>query len=120
MRLKLKTIYKSEFKRKNESHAFVIAQQLLITGDSDKKTEKKWLSKNDLHRLRFLVAGHHGSRTSMAKELLHKMPSLEMVFASCKKKRYGHPHKETIEKIKRIQRPLLVTEIFGSMAVEVE
>ncbi|MBY0383766.1 hypothetical protein K2X05_01290 [bacterium] len=116
----LKTIYTSSFERQNESHAFVIANRLLITGDSDQKTEKKWLFKNDLRSIHFLLAGHHGSRTSIAKELLSQMPSLRMVLASCKKKKYGHPHKETIEKIEKIHRPLLITETFGSIAIEMD
>ena len=116
----LKTIFTSVFNRKNESHAFIIANQWLVTGDSDKKTEKKWLFKKDLSSIRFLLAGHHGSRTSTAKELLAKAPGLEMVFASCEKKKYGHPHQETIEKIKKFHCPPLVTEELGSMAIEVE
>lgn len=117
----LQTIYTSAFKWINESHAFVLAGQLLITGDSDQKTEKKWIYKNDLKSIRLLLAGHHGSRTSLARELLTRTPELKMVFASCKKKRYGHPHRQTIEKIKKRKLPLLITtEAFGSMAIEMD
>jgi competence protein ComEC len=115
----IRQIYDAQFSQKNESHAFVLGGKFLITGDASKKIEKKWLPSAHLKEVHFLLAGHHGSRTSLAPELLHQTPSLKMIFVSCLKKRYGHPHAETKKKAEAFKLPLLITEHFGTMALEI-
>ncbi len=114
----IRQIYVSTFSQENESHAFIIGGKFLITGDAYKKVEKKWLSSTELKGVQFLLAGHHGSRTSLAPELLRQSPSLKMIFVSCRKKRYGHPHVETKKKAEAFKLPLLITEQIGTMAIE--
>lgn len=114
----LKRIYRSKFSKKNESHAYLLEGQFLITGDSDHQIEKKFSHLKELKAVRLVLAGHHGSRTSLSPKLLASMKSLEMILASCLKRRYGHPHKETLMKAKKFKKALFTTELYGSVAFE--
>lgn len=88
--------------------------QVLIPGDSPQKQEKKWL--HNLHQqVRILVLGHHGSRTSTSNALLSRLPRLQMAVASQREKKYGHPHRETKEKLTHRRVPLLRTEDWGNL-----
>lgn len=111
-------IYRSTFRNENESSAFLI-KGLLVTGDSPQAIEKRWLSAPALVSAKFLLAGHHGSRTSTSVDLLNKMPNLKMILVSAFKKKYGHPHRETVIKAERFHLPVITTEDYGSVAIEV-
>lgn len=115
----IKRVYKSYFLRGNESHAYLVANHFLITGDSDRKIEKRFSNRKELKGVFFLLAGHHGSRTSLSPELLKKMPRMQTILASCLKKKYGHPHQETLEKAKKFNAAFLTTELYGSVAFEI-
>jgi competence protein ComEC len=114
----VKVIYQSNFLENNDSSAFILAKRILITGDATQKMEKKWLQKIPSPNVHALLAGHHGSRTSLSPQLLKNLPHLRMVVVSAEKKKYGHPHKETIEKLRRARVPMIKTEDFGSVALE--
>jgi competence protein ComEC len=111
-------IYKSNFLINNDSSAFVLGKQVLITGDASQKMEKTWLGKLPANSIHTLLAGHHGSRTSLSTALLKKLKNLRMVIVSAEKKKYGHPHNETVEKLRRARIPMIKTEDFGSVALE--
>ncbi len=111
-------IYQANFLENNDSSAFVLAKQILITGDATQKMEKKWLHKIPWQNMHVLLAGHHGSRTSLSPQLLKRLSRLRMVIVSAEKKKYGHPHKETVEKLLRARVPMIKTEDFGSVALE--
>jgi competence protein ComEC len=114
----LSTIHKSRFLKNNDSSVFLLAGKILITGDATQKMEKKWLSVIPADRVQILLAGHHGSRTSLSPLLLKKLRQLRMVVVSAEKKKYGHPHKETVKKLKDARIPMIKTEDFGSIAME--
>jgi competence protein ComEC len=111
-------IYRSNFLEKNDSSSFILAKKILITGDATQKMEKKWLHKIPWQNVHVLLAGHHGSRTSLSSQLLKHLSQLRMVIVSAEKKKYGHPHKETVEKLRRTGVPMITTEDFGSVALE--
>lgn len=95
------------------SRVFVF-RNFLIPGDSPIKQERLWI--NNLphnHKIKFLILGHHGSRTSTSDDLLHKLPHLKLAIASSRKSRYGHPHSTVIKKLKKRKTPLLITEQWG-------
>lgn len=91
----------------------------LLPGDSPKNQETQWVRKmpRSLHT-HLLVLGHHGSRTSTSQELLTRLPHLRIAISSARFNRYGHPHRETVELLKRWRIPLLKTEDWGSIAIE--
>jgi competence protein ComEC len=92
---------------------------VLLPGDSEKSAEKIWSKK--LWRgeiVKWLVLGHHGSRTSTSSELLNRLPQLEMGFASARKKKYGHPHPEVLGRLQNQGVSVLSTETLGTLAIE--
>lgn len=77
----------------------------IMTGDAPSKVEKQLLDKEI--RSNVLKLGHHGSKTSSSKGFLDKVQLASefkvVISANChdgKGKRFGHPDKEVLEKIK--------------------
>jgi competence protein ComEC len=84
-------------RRRNEnSLAFLLDRRALITGDAPAKEERKISFQSGLGRVQFLVAGHHGSRTSSSQIFLNRLKNLKLVVASARFEKYRHPHPEVI------------------------
>jgi len=88
----------------------------VIPGDSPKREEKIW-RENIPHpsRIRILILGHHGSRTSTSDKTLLKMPHLEMAVSSARQVRFGHPHAEVVALLKKHHIALIRTEYWGHL-----
>lgn len=70
----------------------------LFPGDLDSAGEKKILQKYKF-KIDYLKVGHHGSKTATSDELLKvTQPKLGFISAGVKN-RYGHPNKETLERL---------------------
>lgn len=110
-------------KRENEnSRVLVLADRFLQPGDSPLKSEKTWIQRialKESRQIRWLVLGHHGSRTSTGENLLKTLPRLRGALISARKKRYGHPHSETLQRVKAQHIPALNTEDWGTLRIEV-
>jgi competence protein ComEC len=92
----------------------------VIPGDSPKSQEKFWLQLlPPALAMRILILGHHGSRTSTSLGLLARLQFLRMAIASARERRYGHPHAQTVELLQRMGVPLLRTEDWGSIVLEI-
>jgi competence protein ComEC len=98
----------------------LISKNILIPGDSTKQQEKIWLHNPHLASVKGLVLGHHGSHTSTGERLLQRLPHLQWAVASARQKKYGHPHKEVIQLLKRYRVPLLRTEDWGNLRFIIE
>ncbi len=104
----------------------------LFTGDAYKKQEleiisnynnckkkdfdycKKFSLKSDV-----LKVGHHGSRTSTADEFLFAvLPKVAVIMAG-EDNRYGHPHNEVLEKLKRNNIIIKRTDRDGDIIFEI-
>ncbi|WP_125767755.1 DNA internalization-related competence protein ComEC/Rec2 [Companilactobacillus furfuricola] len=84
----------------------------LFTGDLDQSSEKKILQDHSF-KVDMLKAGHHGSKTSTSNELLDKTkPDLALISAGINN-RYGHPNKETIQRLDDHRIPHLNTADYG-------
>jgi competence protein ComEC len=65
-----------------------------------------------------LKLGHHGSRTSSGEELIAAVqPAVAIVSAGCDNK-YGHPHKETLERLASAHVPYVWTCKEGTIEYE--
>lgn len=106
------------FKSKNESSKIYHYKSLLIPGDSSQKQEKIWgkIIENP-NEFKFLSLGHHGSRTSSSDFLVEKLASLKMAIVQSRKSKFNHPHKETVQKLKKYRIPLIKTEDWGTTAI---
>ncbi|MES2854649.1 MAG: hydrolase [Bdellovibrionota bacterium] len=103
--------------RNEQSRVFVYESQILFPGDAGKDSELAWPKKR-ISKVKILVLGHHGSRTSTSTHLLEKAGSLKLAIASARKEKYGHPHEIVIERLKSRGVALLKTEDWGSIRVE--
>jgi len=83
----------------------------LFTGDAYKSVEKKLIERNPGLTADILKAGHHGSKTSTAKEFVEKISPEIAVISVGKDNRYGHPHQETLETLKKYGIKVLRTDL---------
>ena len=105
-------------KTANDSSRAFILDQVLFPGDASRAEEKSWVHNRSLSQVRILIVGHHGSRTSTSEALLDQMPQLKMAIVSARMARYGHPHAEVIERLQRHGVPVLRTEEWGEIHVD--
>lgn len=108
-------LFKPEIFEENQSRAYVLDEIFLTTGDSPQTLEKKISARLPKTKVKYLILGHHGSRTSSGFELLHALPQLPQAFVSARKKRYGHPHSQTQDRLRKHGTPLVSTEEFGNI-----
>ena len=87
----------------NESSLCVLFQledcDILITGDRSFDGETELMNQVTLPDLEILVAGHHGSKTSTSWELLNVTRPEITVISVGADNRYGHPTRETLERL---------------------
>ena len=93
---------------------------LLLTGDVEEEGEALFLEeleKRDIRDVTILKAAHHGSRNSTSLEMLQRLrPSMTLI--SCgKNNRYGHPHKELLERLEASGTETLQTPETGAVTV---
>lgn len=62
-----------------------------------------------------LKVGHHGSYTSTTNEFLNAVNPQYAVISCGKNNRYGHPHKETLQKLESNNRELFRTDKNGTI-----
>jgi competence protein ComEC len=117
----VQVIFKGDLSSKNSNDSSQVAWvprfKILIPGDSTSKQEKTWAQTVD-PSVRYLILGHHGSKTSTSEVLLMKLPNLIQAFASARKLKYGHPHPEVVRKLTKYRIPLLTTEDWGSIVIK--
>lgn len=71
----------------------------LFTGDAEEQSEEVILEDGYMLRSDVLKCGHHGSSSSTSDEFLEAVDPLYAVINCGEGNRYGHPHRETIEKL---------------------
>ncbi len=88
----------------------------LFTGDATRKVETTLLGRDDID-VDFLKIGHHGSYTSSGEEFLRKVsPSLAIISVG-KDNRYGHPSKQTMKTIDKLDIPVMRTDYDGTISI---
>lgn len=87
--------------------------KILLTGDISSKVEKTILPYID--EVDILKVAHHGSKDSNSMDFLQKSGPDIAVISSGKNNSYGHPHKETMDKLRRIKAEILCTADKGAV-----
>jgi competence protein ComEC len=84
--------------------------------------EKIWLRARALAGAgpRWLVLGHHGSRTSTSEALLTHLSGLKQALASSRMARFGHPHAEVRTACRKHGVALISTEAWGHVILELD
>ncbi|MEZ5331353.1 MAG: DNA internalization-related competence protein ComEC/Rec2 [Thermoanaerobaculia bacterium] len=92
---------------------------VLLTGDLQAAGERALLGHAPGSRLRadVLLVPHHGSRTSAGPELLDAVRPRLAVISAGPGNRFGHPHREVLERLRRRGIPRLVTARSGWIRV---
>lgn len=93
---------------------------MLFTGDVEGKGEEALLSTLPEENVDVLKVAHHGSKNSTREELLEVMqPKLALISAG-KNNRYGHPHKETLERLQSCGSQVYQTSEYGAITIETD
>lgn len=71
----------------------------LFTGDAEKESEEIIVEDGYGIRADVLKCGHHGSSTSTSKAFLREVDPRYAVVSCGKDNSYGHPHRETLQKL---------------------
>ena len=88
-------------------------QSYLFMGDSEQENEnsRSWMQTN------VLKVGHHGSSTSSSKKFLEQINPKLIVISCGKNNDYGHPHKETMERFKKLGAEIYRTDESGDVLI---
>ena len=89
----------------------------MFVGDSSLYTENliEWNETTETLDSDVLLIGHHGSRTSSSLLWLEKVSPEIAIISAGKNNRYGHPHKELLDRLLSLNIPYLATYEKGSV-----
>lgn len=87
---------------------------MLITGDASKEKEQQAVWAID-QPIEWLVAGHHGSRTSTSQELLDHVKPKSVIFSTGFLNPYHHPHPEVLSLVEDRKLQILRTDLQGAI-----
>jgi competence protein ComEC len=89
----------------------------LLTGDAPASSEARFLSRLLSPRAQVLKVGHHGSHTSTSPELLGRVRPETALVSVGARNRYGHPHREVLERLRESDVRVLRTDREGTVVV---
>lgn len=93
---------------------------IMISGDVSSDIEKRLIKQNQVLNSDILLIGHHGSRDSSSSEWLSATDPKVGIVQNGKDNTYGHPHKETLLRIKNQGIPLYNTVDSGTVTVNID
>lgn len=102
--LKLKVLH-ADAKASDNNDASIVLKlaynkvSFLFTGDADTGIEAGLIGNSDIQST-ILKAGHHGSNTSSSAYFISKVKPKVTILSYGTNNRYGHPHKEVVDRFK--------------------
>lgn len=93
------------------------SNKMLIMGDAESDSEAEIISNGTDISTDVLVVGHHGSGTSTSWNLLQKAVPEYAIISCGADNSYGHPHIETMEKLKSMEIDVFRTDKQGEIIV---
>lgn len=87
----------------------------IFTGDAESVSESEILAKQLDIQANVLKIGHHGSTSSTTQAFLDKVNPQYAVISCGKDNDYGHPHKETIDKLNAKSIKIFRTDMNGTI-----
>ena len=90
----------------------------LFTGDISENVEEAIL--NDVPDCDYLKVAHHGSRYSSSEGFLNKAAPEMSVISAGVDNSYGHPHKETLERLKECKTKVFCTQSCGEIITVID
>ena len=93
----------------------LINKTFLIMGDAPKEVEKNIIREYPNLDCDILKVGHHGSKTSTSEEFVKFVTPDEAIISCGINNKYGHPHKEVVDILKRNHVTIRRTDIDGTI-----
>lgn len=87
----------------------------IFTGDAEKESEEEMINKGLKLQANVLKVGHHGSSSSTTEDFLERVAPQYAVISLGKDNKYGHPHRETLEKLQERGISVLRTDEMGTI-----
>lgn len=87
----------------------------IFTGDAETESENYILDEGFEIRSDVLKVGHHGSVTSTSDDFLWEVAPDYAVISAAKGNDYGHPHRETLEKLEKAGVEIFRTDLEGDI-----
>lgn len=89
----------------------------LLTGDAGTQVEEELIQNGLTRHVDVLKTGHHGSRTSTGDALLDAITPTVAIISAGESNMYGHPHSETLERLKERGIRTLRTDTDGDITL---
>ncbi|MBQ8041254.1 MAG: DNA internalization-related competence protein ComEC/Rec2, partial [Lachnospiraceae bacterium] len=109
----------------NETSLLLLLQKddfsMLFTADAEGKGEAAMLDrlrKLGVRYLTVLKVAHHGSKYSTSDEFLGWVLPQVSIISCGENNSYGHPHKETLERLEKAESKVFVTKDCGAVTIE--
>lgn len=90
---------------------------IIFMGDCESEVERHLLKESNLIESNIIKLGHHGSKSSTSIEFLKKVDPDYAIISCGKNNKYGHPHKETIDKLDKLNIKYFRTDLDGSIII---
>lgn len=109
-------------KEKSENNASIViwakfgGLTWLFTGDLEEEGEQFLVSAYPDLRVDVLKVAHHGSNTSSIESFLNVIQPRVAIISVGKQNRYGHPHKEVIERLEKMGSAIWRTDKQGAIS----
>lgn len=92
----------------------------LLTGDVEDDGEEallKELRRRGIGEVAFLKVAHHGSENSTSGKLLEQIKPALSIISCGRNNRYGHPHRELLERLENAESVVVITSEKGAVSV---
>ena len=122
-------VSEADIENLNKSSDSDASLSLLFVGDAGIAAEKRLIElygKNSLGEISDSIAcdilkvGHHGSRNSSGSDFLKRVSAMYGIISCGKDNRYGHPHAETLERLKMADTKYMTTKEHGAIILSIE
>jgi len=122
-------VREADIENLNKSSDSDASLSLLFVGDAGIAAEKRLIElyeKNSLGEISDSIAcdilkvGHHGSRNSSGSDFLKRVSAMYGIISCGKDNRYGHPHAETLERLKMADTKYMTTKEHGAIILSIE
>ena len=92
---------------------------MLMTGDIEQRAEAQLLKADRLKDIEVLKVAHHGSKTSTGEAFLQAVKPEAAVISCGVDNSYGHPHSETLERLKEAGSTVISTAESGQVTLKI-
>ena len=90
---------------------------MVITGDSPAKAERRLIENEEIPDTELLIVGHHGSRSSSDREFLSAIRAEDAIISVGKNNSFGHPTRAALARLQAAGCDIYRTDMNGTVEV---